>query len=240
MKLFLWLAILLPLSNAFSTLRTIPFRFPAALLANSCETSCQPNECTSNNNTFILKIDQPLSDDELSNQNLIKIVNLETTDQQCNYLAWKCLGYQYNNDTKHFEMSPKVFPKFAANYPTPPDLIGVTRNYADPAVDKPVRDASMNLMRSVPKDFKGGVRNLESEGFRGYKLNELTPNKTRRAQLVNWLLFYRERLYGKTIEQLQAEAAERKKRAEIEAQAAVVDNSPSEMMYQRTRLDTVE
>ena len=137
-------------------------------------------------------------------------------------------------------MSPKVFPKFAANYPTPPDLIGVTRNYADPAVDKPVRDASMNLMRSVPKDFKGGVRNLESEGFRGYKLNELTPNKTRRAQLVNWLLFYRERLYGKTIEQLQAEAAERKKRAEIEAQAAVVDNSPSEMMYQRTRLDTVE
>ena len=137
-------------------------------------------------------------------------------------------------------MSPKVFPKFAANYPTPPDLIGVTRNYADPAVDKPVRDASMNLMRSVPKDFKGGVRSLESEGFRGYKLNELTPNKTRRAQLVNWLLFYRERLYGKTIEQLQAEAAERKNRAEIEAQVAVVDNSPSEMMYQRTRLDTVE
>ena len=25
----------------------------------------------------------------------------------------------------------------------------------------------------------------------GYKLNELTPNKTRRAQLVNWLIYYR-------------------------------------------------
>ena len=30
-------------------------------------------------------------------------------------------------------------------------LIGITRNYADIEVDKPVRDASMNLLRSIPR-----------------------------------------------------------------------------------------
>lgn len=43
----------------------------------------------------------------------------------------------------------------------------MTRVYADPVVDRPVRDASMDLMRSIPKDFKGGVRNLTSVGFQG-------------------------------------------------------------------------
>lgn len=28
---------------------------------------------------------------------------------------------------------------------------GITRNYAEVDVDKPVRDASMNLMRSIPR-----------------------------------------------------------------------------------------
>jgi hypothetical protein len=32
---------------------------------------------------------------------------------------------------------------------------------------------------------------LRPLGFTGFKLDELTPNKTRRAQCVNWLLFYR-------------------------------------------------
>ena len=41
----------------------------------------------------------------------------------------------------------------------------------------------MNLMRSVPRDFKGGVRELVNFGWTMYKLNELTPNKTRRAQV---------------------------------------------------------
>lgn len=32
--------------------------------------------------------------------------------------------------------------------------------------------------------------------------NELTPNKTRRAQCANWLIYYREELFGYTIEEL--------------------------------------
>ena len=34
-------------------------------------------------------------DAEISDENLVKIVFLEATDQQCNDLAWKCLGYKY-------------------------------------------------------------------------------------------------------------------------------------------------
>lgn len=53
---------------------------------------------------------------------------IESTDQQCNLLAWKCLGYKYNAETQLFELSNDVFPKWAAKYPIPPDLIG-TRFY---------------------------------------------------------------------------------------------------------------
>jgi hypothetical protein len=128
--------------------------------------------------SLILNINVPISIEEISNANLIKIVNLECSDLECNYLAWKCLGYKFNKDLNIFALSPDVFPKWAAKYPEAPDLIGLQRNFS-PEIDKPVRDASMNLMRSIPRDYKGGVRALESEGFKGYKLKELTPNKVR-------------------------------------------------------------
>lgn len=40
-----------------------------------------------------------------------------------------------------------------------------------------------DLMRSIPRDYKGGVMKLGDVGFKGFKLKELTPNKTRRAQV---------------------------------------------------------
>eukprot|EP01040_Poterioochromonas_malhamensis_P003881 gene3881-4148_t len=145
--------------------------------------------------SFLVDLNQPVLSAELSNSNLVKIVNLEATDQQCNQLCWKCLGYRFNPQTGTYDNSD-VFPNWKARFPHPPDLIGVKRIY-DPAVDKPVRDASVALMRSIHPDFKGGVRSLVSEGFRLYKISELTPNKTRRAQMVNWLLYYREQQPGK-------------------------------------------
>jgi hypothetical protein len=148
-----------------------------------------PIEYTEDSPTFLV---DPYTDptmEELANSNLIKIVNLETSDQQCNALAWKCLGYRklrippfFPGPIPDLYSNEKVFPKWKLKYPQPPDLIGITRHY-DTTVDKPIRDAVMSLMRSIPRDFKGGVRNLESEGFRGYKLADLTPNKTRRAQV---------------------------------------------------------
>ena len=123
-----------------------------------------------------------------------------------------------------------MFPKWAAKYPSPPDLIGVTRNFS-PEVDKEVRQASMDLMRSIPRDFKGGIRNLQYLGFNGFKLSELTPTKTRRAQLVNWLIYYREKLHGKTLEQLREERLREK------TPDASVANLPSERQFQEKRLD---
>ena len=78
----------------------------------------------------------------------------------------------------------------------------------------------------------------------GYKLNELTPNKTRRAQLVNWLIYYRERLFGKSIAQLQAEAlaAKASNATNNSSNRSVTDevsntSIPSEVMFERKRLD---
>jgi len=210
--------------------------------SSSCGDKCESQKCEGNKDStsFLLNLEAPVSLEELADTNLVKIVNLECSDIQCNQLCWKCLGYEYDPAMPQlFKLSNKVFPKWAAKYPVPPDVIGVTRTYSDPAVDRIVRDANMDLMRSVPRDFKGGVKSLKSVGFQLYKLNELTPNKTRRAQLTTWLIFYRERLFGRTIEQLQAEAAERKRLAETDTGKEPGEISPSEMMYERKRLDTL-
>lgn len=139
------------------------------------------------NNKFVVSINEPVCSEELSNENLVKIVNLEASDVECNILCWKCLGYRYDNVTETWN-NEEVFPRWKEKYPLPPDLIGVERIY-DPQVDQPVRDASVSLIRSIPRDFKGGVRSLVSYGFQPYKLTELTPNKTRRAQ-VSLLISY--------------------------------------------------
>ncbi len=50
------------------------------------------------------------------------------------------------------------------------------------------RPASIHLTRSIPKDHKQGLKNFLD--FRGYKINELYPRRTRRATAVNWLIYW--------------------------------------------------
>ena len=50
------------------------------------------------------------------------------------------------------------------------------------------RFASVHLTRSIPKDHKQGLKNLLN--FKGYKINELYPRRTRRATAVNWLIYW--------------------------------------------------
>jgi hypothetical protein len=183
---------------------------------------------------FFLKLEGPPLKEELTDENLVKIVKLETSDEECNYICWKCLGYRYDTDSKTFKLSEEVFPKWAKKYPEPCDVIGITREYGDDT-DRPVRNANMDLMRSVPRDFKGGVRQLTKVGFKLFKIKELTPNKTRRAQLVNWLIYYRESLFGKSLDQLIAEREA--KQATEAANASEDEASPSEKMFQKKRLD---
>lgn len=208
----------------------------ASPLASTAGDCCDKSADTCDNqssSTFIVDLNQiDVTDEEVSDRNLVEIVNLLTSDDQANKLAWKCLGYRYNPTTKEYDNN-KVFPKWKLKYPSPPDLIGVTRTYS-PDVDRIVRNASMDLMRSIPRDYKGGVRSLVDAGFKGYALKDLTPNKTRRAQLVNWLLYYREKLRGKSFEELTNEKLKEKEKSED------IANLPSERMFQKLRLDDLQ
>ena len=50
------------------------------------------------------------------------------------------------------------------------------------------RIASVHLTRSIPKDYKQGLKNFLN--FKGYKINELYPRRTRRATAANWLIYW--------------------------------------------------
>mgnify|MGYP001172107017 CR=1 FL=1 len=50
------------------------------------------------------------------------------------------------------------------------------------------RIASVHLTRSIPKEHKQGLKNFLN--FKGYKINELYPRRTRRATVVNWLIYW--------------------------------------------------
>jgi tRNA 2-selenouridine synthase len=153
-----------------------------------------------------------VSADELTNEEIVKFVREEITDQEVNELVWRCLGYRRVDGAWNAD---QVFPKWAAKYPQPPDLIGVTRTYSKD-VDEVVLRANQALVASIPMKYKGGIKeHLRKVGWTGYLLEGLTPNKTRRAQCANWVLYYREALFGKSLEELK-KARERDVAAENE------------------------
>ena len=70
-------------------------------------------------------------------------------------------------------------------------------------MDAPVKKANTSLVRSVPKMYKQSLKELLAPyGFRGFKIAELTPNRTRRAQVCNWLLYFKRDLWGVPLEDL--------------------------------------
>ncbi len=94
-----------------------------------------------------------------------------------NQLVWASLGYEYDPHTQRWR-TERVPPAWAEAFPTPPDFIE----------DRP---AIVLLTRSIPPADK---QLLKAElGFSGYRLGELTPERTRRATIVNWLLSRRRR-----------------------------------------------
>ncbi|CAM9281961.1 unnamed protein product [Phaeothamnion confervicola] len=157
------------------------------------------------------------------------IVGEVATDEEVNWLAWKALGYRYDEGSGKWDASA-VFPNWKAKYPEPPDLIGVTRLYSKD-VDQPVMRANQALMKAIPLARKQSLKEqLGPLGFAGFKLNELTPNRTRRAQararkekkcVVNFLAFYRLDLFGVSPEELQLRKQERLAAATAAAAAAI-------------------
>lgn len=163
----------------------------------------------------VIGVDVPLA--ELANERLLRIVRLETTDAETNELAWRCLGYARRADGTWDASS--AFSKFRDAYPRPPDLLGVTRTY-EKAVDEPVLRANQALARSIPTAHKQGLKEqLTPLGFSGFKLAGLTPNMTRRAQVVNWLIYYRDALHGRTYDEIRRAKEELRAREEADKAA---------------------
>ena len=149
--------------------------------------------------------------DPIRNEVLLQIVQSELSDEEVNKLVWQCLGYEMTIDldpetltaTEKWSVSDKVFPNWAKRFPEPPDVIGVTRKYY-PEIDKPVKEACASLTRSVASEYKNGLKEqLRPLGWKGFKMEGLTPNMTRRAQAANWLVYYRSELRGVSIEELK-------------------------------------
>ena len=154
------------------------------------------------------------TDEELTNEQMLAIVTSECNDLEVNTLVWKCLGYRYNEENNEWTPS-EVFPKWKERYPTPPDFIGMKRVYSK-EVDQNSLTSNQALVRSIPAEFKQSLKpTLKPLGWTGFQMKGLTPNKTRRAQCANWLIFYREELFGYTIEELKE-----KRRLKAEAEAA--------------------
>lgn len=140
--------------------------------------------------------------DDLADEVMLSIVKQEMSDSDVNELVWKYLGYRRDEESGKWDASG-VFPKWAQKYPEPPDLVGVTRTYSK-EVDEPVLRAVQSLQRSVPREHKDNLRAFLSRlGWRGFKMAGLTPNMTRRAQVSNWLFYYREALHGVSLEELR-------------------------------------
>lgn len=154
--------------------------------------------------------------DDLRDEELLKIVLQEMPDQEVNDLVWKYLGYRKDEESGKWDASG-VFPNWAKKYPQPPDLVGVTRTYSR-EVDEPVLRAVQSLQKSVPTEHKDNLRQtLRPLGWSGFKLEGLTPNKTRRAQVAQWLIYYRLELHGVPIEELKRRKEVRRAREAQEA-----------------------
>lgn len=157
----------------------------------------------------------PPTKEELSNENLYKILMLECSDLEANTVVWKGLGYRFDEDSKEWK-NDEVFPKWKEKYPSPPDLIGMQRIYTK-EIDQPSLKSNQALVRSVPVDNKQSLKvHLKPLGFTGYKYAELTPNKTRRAQCANWLLYYREELFGYSLEELKEKRKQKQEADRLE------------------------
>ncbi|MGK7890961.1 MAG: DUF1823 family protein [Leptolyngbyaceae cyanobacterium] len=111
---------------------------------------------------------------ELTTDTFWAIINNELSDEIVSHLVWQGLGYRYDETHQTWDAT-NVSPEWRDTYPEPPDFIGN-------------RPAIVKLTRSTPKPHKQLLK--EELGFKGYKIDELTPQRTRRATMTNWLMSY--------------------------------------------------
>ena len=111
----------------------------------------------------------------LSKKLLFLILDDQVSDVFVCELVWERLFYVKDNSTEDW-ISSKYTPSYwAEKYNKAPQIISV-------------RSDSIHLTRSIPKVHKQNLKKILD--FKGYKVNELYPRRTRRATAVNWLIFW--------------------------------------------------
>ncbi len=90
-------------------------------------------------------------------------------------LVWERLFYTKQNSLNKWESSELTPFYWSEKFAEAPQIVSE-------------RPASIHLTRSIPKTHKQGLK--EFLNFRGYKINELYPRRTRRATVVNWLIYW--------------------------------------------------
>lgn len=110
----------------------------------------------------------------LNTDTIWAILNEEIDDAIVNQLVWYYLGYRYDQSRQIWD-NTQVAEDWRKDYPDPPDFV---EN----------RPPIVKLTRSIPKENKQLLK--KKLGFKGYKIGEFGPKKTRRATMANWLLSY--------------------------------------------------
>ena len=111
----------------------------------------------------------------LSKKLLLSILNDQVSDVFVCKLIWERLFYSKERFSKYWISSDHTPPYWSEKYNKAPQIISE-------------RGASIHLTRSIPKEHKQNLKKILD--FKGYKINELYPRRTRRATAVNWLIFW--------------------------------------------------
>ena len=90
-------------------------------------------------------------------------------------MVWERLFYTREKDTNYWISSELTPAYWSEKFVKAPQIISE-------------RIASVHLTRSIPKEHKQGLKKFLN--FKGYKINELYPRRTRRATAVNWLIYW--------------------------------------------------
>ena len=111
----------------------------------------------------------------ISKKLLFLILEDKVSDVFVCELVWERLFYSKGLSINYWTFSPLTPSYWSEKFEKAPQIISE-------------RPASVHLTRSIPKDYKQGLKIFLN--FKGYKINELYPRKTRRATIVNWLIYW--------------------------------------------------
>ena len=111
----------------------------------------------------------------ISKELLFLVLEDKVSDVFVCELVWERLFYIRETTLKNWASSALTPSYWSEKFEKAPQIISE-------------RLASVHLTRSIPKDHKQGLKNILN--FKGFKINELYPRRTRRATAVNWLIYW--------------------------------------------------